>query len=392
MPRKKEPVLKQPLSIAFDATALLVHKTGIGYYTEQLALSLARRYPHEVKLTGYYYNFLNRKHYDLPTLPNLHYRSMFPLMPSKIIFLLRRMGIEFPAEVMLPGKHDFILYPNFLGFPSLKHTPSAPVVHDLTYLDLPEYVSARLRGDLVRFVPKQIERGRFVVTVSETTKQKLCTAYGLDPKRIVVTPIPPGTPNTISTERQQAVLQRLGVTQPFLLFLGTVEPRKNLTNLIDAYRALPKELQAAYPLIIAGRIGWNCDKEIAAFAAAKTRGDNIRHLGYVDDEARSVLHQSAHLFISASHYEGFGMPILEAMNYGTPCALSDIPVFHEVAGSAAAYFDQNNPQSITTVLSDLLTHPEKLKHMRQQGRRRAKSFRWEDVAGTLYEAIVRLAV
>ncbi|HJQ09250.1 MAG TPA: glycosyltransferase family 1 protein [Candidatus Saccharimonadales bacterium] len=375
------------LEIVFDASPLLVNRTGVAYYTERLTQALAKTYPDQVHLTGFFYNFLKRRsNSHFPRLPNLHYRGNY-VLPGKIVYQLRRWGIEVPIELFSPKRADFILYTNFLGYPTLRGTPSACVVHDLTFVDLPEYVSAKNGSDLRRFVPQQIKRSAFVITVSEFSKQKIAKTYGLALNRIVVTPIPPEKPRVISESQRKTALGSIGVAKPFILFLSTIEPRKNVIALIEAYKQLPDALRKRFTLVVAGRIGWNCDAEIVALKQAVADGYDVRHVGFVDETTRAVLFQTAAIFTTPSHYEGFGMPVLEAMSYGRPCAVSNIPVFKEIGGDAVAYFDQTNPKDIAQTLQTLLTDPKKLASLSTASKKHADTYNWTTVAQTVHDAI-----
>lgn len=375
------------MKVLFDASPMIVERTGIAFYTERLVTNLAKNYPDDMELRGFYYNFLNRRDTShLPRLKNLSYMGA-SIVPSKIVYQLRRWGIEFPFEALSLSRADFILFPNILGYPSIFHTPSAPVIHDLTYIDLPEYVSAKLRSDLVRFVPKQIERSAFVITVSEFTKQRIVDYYHVDPEKIVVTPIPPEPPRLHDDIKCQTVLKDLGVTKPYILFVGTIEPRKNIPNLVEAFLALPEAVRKQYQLVIAGRIGWNCEREVAMFKELQGTDSNVLHLGYVTDEARDILYQCATVFTSASHYEGFGMPVLEAMNYGVACCLSNIPIFTEVAEDAALYFDQDNPKDIASKLNELVHHDDRRKQLSHKAKEHVAKYSWQQVSATVHDAI-----
>lgn len=368
---------------------MLVNRTGISYYIESLVTALARTYPHDVELTGFYYNFLGRRNTDFfPQAPNLKFHEI-KFIPSKIIYQLRRWHIEVPVELLTHQKPDFNLFTNFLGYPSLFRTPCAPVVHDLTYLDLPEYVARKNRNDLTNFVPQQIKRSNFVVTVSDFSRQKIAREYHISADDIIVTPIPPQPPVFYDAKTCEAVLHKIGVRQPFLLFVGTIEPRKNIIKLMRGFLQLPKAMQQKYTLVIAGRVGWNCEAEIAELERAKKEGLNIVHAGYVDDQTRAVLYQTATVFTSASHYEGFGMPVLEAMSYGTPCAISNIPVFREVAEDSAIYFDQDRPAVIADRLQALLSNKGLLNTVGKNGKARADSYNWDTVATSLFTRIER---
>lgn len=381
--------MRKPIKIVFDASPLLVNKTGVAYYIERLVLQLAQKYPQDIELVGYYFNFLGkRSSAHFPSAPNIRYHGVY-FLPSKVLYQLRRWNIEVPVEFLSHTKADFILFPNFLGWPSLFKTPTAPVVHDLTYLDLPQYVAAKNRSDLERFVPKQINRSDFVVTVSEFSKREIAQKYQVALDDILVTPIPPEQPVIYDEQTRQDTLNKLGVTQPYIVTVGTIEPRKNIIKLLSAYAELPESIRNKYALVVAGRIGWNCEAEIAELAKVAKKGYNVIHVGYIDDQAREVLYQSASLFVSASHYEGFGMPILEAMRYGTPCAISDIPVFHEVAGEAADYFDQEKPSVIAAHLEGLLTDQKLLQNLGQAAKKQAETFNWDTVAQSVYTYIER---
>lgn len=382
--------MKKPIRIAFDASPMLVNRTGIANYIEQLACALADTYPRDAQLTGFYYNFLGRRSAShLPTRPNLSYRPV-TVIPSKVVYQLRRWGIELPVEILAKSKSDFLLFGNFLGYPSLFGTPAASVVHDLTYLDLPEYVAAKNRSDLTRFVPKQIKRSAFTVTVSEFSKQKIAHTYQVDPAQVLVTPIPPSPPLTLDNALVEQTLAKLAITKPYLLFVGTIEPRKNVLALVDAFLQLPEAVRTQHQLVIAGRMGWHCEQEKTRLAQLHDDpSSGIRYLGFIDDETRGVLYSRATLFATASHYEGFGMPVLEAMSYSLPCAVSDIPVFHEVAENNALYFDHTSVKNIAQTLEHALTDQKLLQELATRGKQQAGKYQWQDIAVALMERIKR---
>jgi glycosyltransferase involved in cell wall biosynthesis len=229
------------------------------------------------------------------------------------------------------------------------------------------------------------------VTVSNFSKRRIVEEFKVPDSDILVTPIPPASPLSISEARQKELLVNLGIQGKYFLTLGTVEPRKNLPNMLDAFLRLPKELQSEYTFVVAGKIGWNCDLEVARLAEFKSKKVNIVHLGYVTDEQRSALYQHASLFTTASFYEGFGMPALEAMSYGTPCVMSNIPVFHEVAGGSALYFNPNEPASIADAWQQLLANPHLRQKLANDSKRQADSYNWQEVASNLYDHIATAA-
>lgn len=377
----------RPLTIAFDASPLITRRTGVAYYNQHLIENLAAKYP-DVKFIGFYYNLLGRHDTkDLPSGANISYRQI-KFIPNKVVFQMQRLGVYPPLEMLLKDHVDFVLFGNFWGYPSLKKTPSAPVVHDLTYIDLPEYVTTKNRQDLAKLIPKQINRSAFVVTVSEFSKQRLVDTYGIKPDSIIVTHIPPSPPKIMSNEQSAEILKKFKLDKPFILFLGTVEPRKNIDNLIDAYALLPEKLRKEYSLVIAGREGWYADEIVEHLKIARRAGLDIRHIGYVTDEAKAALYQTTAMFVTASRYEGFGMPVLEAMSYGAPCAVSDIPVFKEVAEDAALYFDPDNPKDISKILELGLTDKKLRASLIKKGAKLLGKYNWGKVASKLMNKIV----
>jgi alpha-1,3-rhamnosyl/mannosyltransferase len=375
----------KPVRILFDAQRLFGDKTGVEYYTSSLIKNLAEQYP-ELHITGFHSGRFTPNN-SLPTARNIVYRRIW--LPLKAINLLRRLHVTIPIELLTIQRYDFILYPNFLGLSSLFHTPYAPVIHDLTYIDLPGYVSKRNLHDLQTFIPQQLRSASFAVTVSEFGKKRIHEALDYPLDDILVTPIPASTPQEQSRPKRDAALHDLGLTSKYFLTLSTIEPRKNILGMLDAYLLLPEKIQKEYTFVIAGKVGWNCDEELARLDFLAKQGKNIIHLGYVTDEQRVALYQGATFYTSASHYEGFGMTPLEAMSYGIPCAISDIPVFKEVAGTATLYFDQQRSEAIKNAWLKLVEDQELRRRLSGEGKQHANSYKWGDVAISLYNRVMQ---
>jgi glycosyltransferase involved in cell wall biosynthesis len=341
---------KTKLHILFDANPLQGNRTGIGHYTARLIQNIAEQYP-DIHLTGYYYNFLGRKLPPIsPAASNITYRPIL-LLPGPLVNILRRkLHVELPIELLTFTRADFVLYPNFLGHPSLFRSPSAPVIHDLTFRDHPTSGSDKNIRDLQKFVPKVIKRSSFIITVSEFSKHRIAEEYNIPEESIVTTFIPPTEVLRIDKKKQVQILQNKGIIKPYVFFLGTMEPRKNISALLEAYTYLPIKLRKAYSLVLAGKIDWKYQETLAKIQQLQADGSDIHYLGYVDDDMQASLYQGAALFVLPSLYEGFGMQIAEALSYGLACAVSDIPVFHEVGGSAVSYFDHRNPHDIAGVM------------------------------------------
>lgn len=378
--------------VLFDANPLAQSgKSGVGYYTARLITALARRYPNELILIGHYYNFLGRKRpVDLPQAPNISYR-VTKLLPGKAANGLRRLlGIEIPLEVLMRRKGDVLLFPNFTILPSLYGRPRMVTVHDLYFLQAPEHINSNNLDFLQKYLPRAVRNADMILAVSESTKQSILDNFSVDPKNIAITPIPPQDSLPLSTRQVTQGLQELSVPEKFILFVGNLEPRKNLVRLVQAYRQLPDKLRNTYTLVMAGGKGWNDEELLASIESARAEGCNIRTPGYVSEFQKAALYSAASIFVLPSLQEGFGMQILEAFSYGLPIAASDIPVFHEVGGGAVNYFDQNSHLAIAASITKILEDKKLQQTMRKAGKIELAKYNWDDVADTVYAAIKEL--
>ena len=375
--------------ILFDAGPLTNGaKSGIGYYTFGLIETLARRFPN-VHFVGHYYNFMFKKNeFDLPMADNISYVRT-TIVPGKAINALRRLGIEIPIEALTFKKAAFIIYPSYISRPSLFKTPSTTMIHDLAYLDMPETLEKKNLADLIRFVPKSIKRSNFITTISQTTKKTLKSRYPDLKKEILVTPIPPVRIKQ-TDNFDTNLLSSMGIQKKYILFVGTVEPRKNIQRLIEAYSVLSKTLQKEYSLVIAGGKGWKDEAIQKALDHAMESGLDIVTPGYVTEEQRSILYKEASLFVFASLYEGFGMPLLEAMSFGTPVLASNIPVLKEVAGDAADYCDPKNVASIKNGISKILNSPDRQNTLSKKSLEKVSEYSWQKSTNQLCEKIQEL--
>lgn len=379
---------KRVVKIIFDAGPLVNgNLTGVGRATAGLINALASEYPTEVVLVGHYFDFLGRKHpHTLPQAPNIRYRRTV-LIPGKIFNMLRRLKFPVPYELLVKDRGDFHLFPGFLGWPSLFKTPSAPFIHDITYLDFPEYVNGPAQFDLKTIMPQTIKRAAFILTNSESSKSGICREYSLGDKPVLVEYIPPVGAIEISQTEAKDRIKQLGITGPFLLFFGTLEPRKNLVSLLDAYQQLPDDIRSAHSLVIGGGKGWKDDEILAMIEKLKAEGLSIIQTGYVSDEDRAALFMDASIYLMPSHYEGFGMQLLEGMQYKTPMIVSDIPVLREVGADASLYAG-TDAQSIATMIEKLVQNKSLKESLVNAGQKRLRDFSWQKVANEVYEEIV----
>lgn len=240
-------------------------------------------------------------------------------------------------------------------------------------------------------MPASINNANLIITISEFTKKRILYHYPkLDPKSIIVAHIPP-VDQEIKHPSLNDRLLNLGITsKKYILYLGTIEPRKNISNLVDAYAQLSPEVKSEYSLVLAGGAGWKNEAIMQKINNYKSDGLNIILTGYVSDQEKSMLYSNALMFILPSHYEGFGMPILEAMQYHTPVAASDIEIFHEVAESAVEYFDKDDPVDIANSISNIIDNPTLRSDMILNGNELLKKYNWKDISQIVYEGLQKI--
>jgi glycosyltransferase involved in cell wall biosynthesis len=235
-------------------------------------------------------------------------------------------------------------------------------------------------------LPLAVRRCDSLVAISEATRDELAERHPAVAGRTAVAHPAAGVEfSAAPSGSEEAVLARHGVQRPYVLATGTLEPRKNLPRLISAFASLPEELRAGRRLVLAGAPGWETAE---TFAHLRAHANLVRTLGYVPDEDLPALYREADVFCYPSLYEGFGIPVLEALRCGTPVLTSNRSSMPEVAAGAARYVDPENAADITAGLAALLGDAALRKRLAEQGVLRAECFTWEATARAVLRALV----
>jgi glycosyltransferase involved in cell wall biosynthesis len=246
-------------------------------------------------------------------------------------------------------------------------------VHDMTCWLMPDlHPRANLRAD--QGFLEVLRRADRLIAVSESTRADTLRVLGLAPEKIAV--IHPGIAEAffhVDSGSIAAVRARYALKHPFVLFVGTIEPRKNVDALLNAYESLPSSLRGEFDLVVAGPIGWAQPETRARLAA-------VRYLGYVPEPDLAPLTAAATVFAYPSLYEGFGFPVAQAMAAGVPVITSNVSSMPEIAGDAALLVDPRSPGELRDALARLLISPELRAGLAALGRSRAQRFRWETCA------------
>ena len=255
---------------------------------------------------------------------------------------------------------------------------AAVTVHDLAFLRFPDQVTAKRYRYLSRMIRSSVRRADVVLVPSKATRADVIEAFNIDPDRVVVTPLGvdprfrPASPAAISVARAS-----YGLQNPYILTVGTLEPRKNLPALVRAFATLRDDVP--HDLVLAGPDGWLMD-EIEATIRESGIQERVRRIGFADDAALVALYSGADAVAMPSLYEGFGLPVLEAMATGAPVLTSNLSSLPEVAGDAAQLVDPTRIDAIAGGLRHLLESDTLRNQLRAAGPRQAAKFTWEQTA------------
>jgi glycosyltransferase involved in cell wall biosynthesis len=272
--------------------------------------------------------------------------------------------------------------------PQLLHIPYAVTVHDLVAFR-PEARAQRRSGLIERLTLKRtLRRAGGILTVSEATKRDISERFGSSLPPITVTPEAADGRffRSFTADELTAVRRKFGLPDEFILITGTIEPRKNHRTLFAAHAALPEELRRAHPLVVAGKRGWESAEIWSELSDLVARGEAF-YLDYVDEADLPGLYAVATVFAYPSLYEGFGLPILEAMAAGTAVITSKISSLPEVGGTAVRYVNPMDTSDLTETLIDLLTDEAARRRLVTDGIVRAKTFSWDRTARQTVDAL-----
>jgi len=381
------------MKIGVDIRVLMDDKySGVSEYAANLLSAILR----QTESSGDEYRLFYNSRRNLSARLNIwngkNSKIFFTSYPNKFFNYFLQKIFSYPKLDKVVGGVDVFFSPhlNFSSFSSGKGKPKTVVtVHDLSFLRYPEFFSWRknLWHKLLN-VKKILRNADHLVAVSKSTKDDIVELIGIDENKISV--ISSGlnfARKNIGREESKRYFTKLGhqelEEEGYILYLGNIEPRKNITNLIVAYDLFRSELNNSGPkapkLILAGQKGWKHKHIFRAWKKSPYR-DDIIFSGYVSEEEKHILYSRARIFAYPSFYEGFGFPPLEAMAYSVPCIISNISSLPEVAGQAALMIDPNSWGEIAAAISTLCRDSILRNDLIEKGLERAKEFSWEKAA------------
>lgn len=350
--------------VGYDATTVAGQLSGVGYYTARLLASLANGAG-----TGLVDRLvvLSNRAVEVADAPRLQHLED-GRFPSRAVW----MQLVLPA-LLRRLRPDVVHYTNYLA-PVHADVPYVVSIHDMSVALMPHFHTLKKRLLSQRLVPHVARGARLVLTPSESTRRDVVRLLGLDPGRVRVIPYASG-PAFRPTPPDGARLAALGVEQPYFLYVGTVEPRKNLARALRAF-ARVASLLPHHRFVIAGQRGWKY-ADVLHEVARPELAPRVTLLGYASEDDLPALYAGATAFVYPSLFEGFGLPVVEAMACGTPVLTSRTSSLTEIADGAALLVDPLDETALAEGLLRLAHDPGLRADLRARGLARASAFSWD---------------
>ncbi len=368
--------------IGIDVTSALTQGGGIGRYTRELVQALiAQNSTDEFHFFSAKIPESQSKANLLPKASNVRYQTA-PLGERWMYRVWYRARLPVPVQ-WFTGKLNLYHSPDFVLPPTSGTIPTLLTVHDLSFLHYPETFPSALVQYLNQIVPWSVGRATHILADSKATKADLESLWGVSSDKITV--LYSGVNEIFRPIEDEMIIATVRVKygldeQPYVAAVGTVQPRKNYQMLIRAFKEVAVKLP--HDLVFIGGKGW-LDQEMKLEVDRQGLQGRVKFTGFVDDEDLPVLYSGASILAFPSLYEGFGLPILEAMACGLPCLISDASSLPEVGGDAARYLSPTDEAAWTKGMMDLLTDGEKRSLMSEFGKKRARLFSWNKAATAL---------
>lgn len=310
----------------------------------------------------------------------------FP-MPFRVMSALHHRNLLPPIDLIC-GKGVYI-FTRFATMP-LAFSDSVVVIYDLSFELYREYAEDRNAKFLSAVVSKSISRSKRVIAISDNSRQEIMDFYGITPDKMILAK--PSVDGRLFYKHSQPKIKEIKnkykIEGDYILYVGNLEPRKNLDGLVEAYTKLPKDITDKYSLLLVGVTGWKTEALFSRIIDLYKKGFKIiRPASYVLDEDLPVIYSGAKMVVYPSHYEGFGMPPLEALSCGTPAITSNNSSMPEVVGEQGILIDDKNIDSITAAIKTVIDDSRIEKDTITNGPRQARKFSWSASAQAIVDGL-----
>lgn len=368
------------MKIAFEGQLLLAEKkTGIAWNAHNLILELAKNPENECTIQVFGLGKSDEELHRLDVYKKAGCKIEVCRWFSFPLYKILWNFIPIPYSCFFKTNPDVAQFFSFVIPPGVRGK-AVTIVHDMAYKACPETVAKRTKTWLDLTMKRTCKRASHIVTVSEFSKQEIHKYLGVPLEKITVVPnaVDHDTfhPN-YTNEQVQSVREKYGLKDKYFLYLGTIEPRKNLEHLIGAYEKFCDNCDNPPQLVLAGGKGWLCEG-IYEKAERSKYTKNILFTGYIDQEDAPVLMKGAKAFVFPSLYEGFGMPPLEAMACGTPVIISDQASLPEVVGDAGLIAKYDDEDAMSEAIQRLYSDETYRGNLIQLGLERVTQFSWRE--------------
>ncbi len=372
--------------VVIDVTPIDNKPSGVGLYVFNLVQALSKLQQTESFELGLAYqpglkNWLKGK-LDFPE--NLqHYANLYGIsLPVRFSNLFLDYLPQFFPGYLQPnlGEPNIFHGTNYTVYP-YKNIQKIISIYDLSFIRYPEYVDSVVQQYAKR-LSRCIKWTDLIITISESSKQDIINYLNFPSDRIFVTPLASHyNANFLSNLDLEKEVENINYdfSRPYLLFVSTIEPRKNIQAIISAFNFLKKRYKIEHQLVLIGKKGWKYDAIFTAIENSPWQ-NQIHHLNYLSHELVALFYSRADVFVYPSHYEGFGLPVLEAMTLGAPVVTSNTSSLPEVTGDAALLIDPNNYMQLADAILKVISNSQFRQGLINKGRERVKLFSWERTA------------
>ncbi|CUU50754.1 Glycosyltransferase [Clostridium beijerinckii] len=374
----------QNMKISLELQPCLKNKSGIGIYTYELSKRL-QEYNY-ITLYGDIFNFINRNNIE-KDIDGLNFnKNIFSLFPYGVY---RRMWNYVPIRYnwLFNDQSDIYHFFNFIVPPRIEGKVIT-TIHDMTYELYPETMDKKNLKRIKSDIHYSVNRADKIITVSESSKNDIMKFLSVDEAKIEI--VYNGVEydkfnKSYSEDEKSKIRVKYTLPKNYILYMGTLEPRKNIESIIEAFSLFKKENTVSNQntkLVIAGKKGWLFEN-IFNLVNKLSLKDDVIFTDYIDENDKSIIYNMASLFVFPSLYEGFGIPVLEAMASSVPVITSNVSSLPEVAGDAAILVEPKDIKSIAKYMSKVLADKKLRNNLIREGHEQAKKFTWESSAKKL---------
>ena len=371
------------MRIGLDGYPLTEPRTGVGHYTFELARALARAHPADQ------FELISPKPFNDYVFAREPIANLSFIKGKSSAIRGHWWSVGLPLYAKRAGL-DLFHGTNF-ELPLWNRRRTVLTIHDLSALKYPELHRPRLARRARVRLPLAAKLARAIITPTEAVKREVCLRFRLKAEKVTaIHEAPRKVFQPLPLHQTLEIREHLGIENDFLLFVGTLEPRKNLLTLLKAFEQVLRHTSWRPQLVVAGGEGWLMD-ETFSFLQESGISEHLRLAGYLDDKELRALYSSCKAFIYPSLYEGFGLPPLEAMACGAPVVATRIPALQETLGDAAILLEPVDVDGLARAIIDILENEDRRSTLISAGLKQVARFSWEDVAKQTYKIYQQVA-